>query len=444
MKTDKTAVVLFCDDFRINDNPALHYAVRDYENVVLLYIYNEGYLGRNLGLASKVFLHEVLKSFDNLLFKKYNVHLIIKKGDYVSNLKDVSNQINFDAIYFNHSYNFEQIKVEDRIREEFRNLDVKSFKGKLLFEPWQIKPASDVAFYKVFTPFSKECLRNVNLVGDLHLSPEEIKSVHNLQTLHVNDLKLLPEKQGRWFDGLLKNWNFLHEEVERNFLDFANSKLGFYKEDRNFPNKNSTSCVSAYLRFGVLSPRFCFDVACKKSSLDNHFISELLWREFAYHVMFYNQSFVKHELKSEYKSYVWDNSEVFFEKWKNGETGFDIVDAGMTELLKTGVIHNRVRMVTASFLIKDLFIDWKLGEEWFWDTLVDADPAVNPFSWQWVFGSGFDAAPYFRIFNPDSQREKFDPDGSYCKKWLSKDWKCDRIVSHDIQRNIALERYKAL
>ncbi len=261
----------------------------------------------------------------------------------------------------------------------------------------------------------------------------------------LENLNLLPTKENEWHESLLANWTFSHQEVEANFIEFVDHKLQDYKEDRNIPSKNGNSSISPYLRFGVLSPRTCFYIASFATKENNHqFVLELLWREFAYHVMFYNQNIETEELRPEYKDFKWQNDVALLKKWQKGETGFDLVDSGMKELWRTGVMHNRVRMVVASFLIKDLLIDWRLGEQWFWDTLVDADPAINPFSWQWVFGSGFDAAPYFRIFNPDSQREKFDPDGHYCNKWLPKGGRGQKIVDHKKQRAIALERYKNL
>ena len=160
--------------------------------------------------------------------------------------------------------------------------------------------------------------------------------------------------------------------------------------------------------------------------------------------MFYNQNIATQELKPAYKNFKWQHPSEFLTKWQEGETGYNMVDAGMKELYATGTMHNRVRMVAASFLTKDLLINWKDGEQWFWNTLVDADPAINPFSWQWVFGSGFDAAPYFRIFNPESQQEKFDPENSYCKKWLKNTKRPSKIVDHSFQRKFTLEIYKNL
>lgn len=442
MKIQKTAIVLFCDDFRIKDNPALYHATENYQNIIPLYIYNSHYLGRSLGESAKIFLHNVLISFCSLLKKEYQIELIIQKGNYVDVVQAIKEKCEIDAIYFNDSYTASQIDIQNQIKNKFKDLDIKTFKAKLLFSPWEIKPSSNIPFYKVFTPFAKECLQSINLIQTQYPKPQIIKSLHNIQSLKIEDLKLMPTQKNDLHSNLINYWNFDHSIIETKFINFSNDKLKSYKDDRNIPSKNGTSFISPYLRFGMISPKMCFNIISEIHDISNQFIMELLWREFSYHVMFYNQNIATEELKHEYKNFKWNSNDVWFQKWKKGETGFDIVDAGMIELLHTGIVHNRVRMVTASFLIKDLLIDWRLGEQWFWEKLVDADPAINPFAWQWVFGSGFDAAPYFRIFNPESQKEKFDPNGTYCSKWLPDNWKSEKIVNHSIQRQITLERYK--
>ncbi len=441
----KTSIVIFSDDFRIIDNPALFHAAEKYQNIIPVYIYDENYLGRKLGSASKIFLKNVLLSFNNLLQKEYNIKLIIKKGNKFDEINKIIATNKIDAVYFNHSYTSSEIAFENEIKKK-QNIDVRSFKAKLLFDPWEIKPLSGLEYYRVFTPFSKECIKKFGDIKPIHPKPKISQSIHSISTLSAEDLDLDPPiNQGNWAEDLLKNWSFDYTTIEEKFKQFVKTKIHNYKEDRNIPEKNSTSMMSPYLRFGVISPKFClYQGITETNQSDNFFSLELLWREFAYHAMFYNQNIATIELKFQYGNFVWQENQDFFEKWTQGKTGFDIVDAGMMELWKTGVMHNRIRMITASFLIKDLLIDWKKGEHWFWNTLVDADPAINPSSWQWVFGSGFDASPYFRIFNPESQKEKFDPNSTYCKKWLRSDWKPLKIVNHDTQRKITLEKYKNL
>jgi deoxyribodipyrimidine photo-lyase len=434
------AVVLFSDDFRINDNQAFHCAVEENQIVIPIYIYNENYLGRPLGAASKVFLHYTLLSFDKLLNTEYNIRLIIRSGDYIEQLKKLFLENKFDQIYFNRSYSNAQIQVEQNIKDSFKSIQVKDFKAKTLFDPWDIMTGQD-SYFKVFTPFSKQCLRKTDLIGKIFSKPVKNISSVVLESIDINDLNLLPKNQGEWYKNVVKDLTFNHDEIESNYISFVNN-IDEYPAARNNPALNKTSKISQYLRFGLISPRLCFDIAFIAAGEYNQFILELLWREFAFHVMYYNQDIHLYELKQNYSHFKWDHNPIFIKKWQKGQTGFPIVDAGMKELNQTGLMHNRVRMITASFLIKDLLTDWRIGEEYFWDRLIDACPAVNPFSWQWVFGSGFDAAPYFRIFNPELQQKRFDPEYQYCNKWIKNN--SEQIVKHDIQKNIAMQRYKEI
>lgn len=439
-----TAIVLFNDDFRLNDNPSLHYACKKYDSVVPLYIYQEDYLGRKLGGASKVFLHYVLKAFDELLKEKYGINLVIRCGDVLQNLNQIIEETNASAIYFNRSYTEKQIQTEKLIVTEFSHVDVQSFKGKILFDPNEIQTSNGEPF-KIFTPFSKECLKNIEKIDEIFPIPEKIENHFLVNSLSISDLNLLPKNEGSWYENLIKNWEFNYDRIYENFNNFIEKKLIFYSDTRNNPAEYGNANISPYLRFGMMSAKICFEAsAIKFTNYHNQFNLELLWREFAYHTMYYNQNIVTQELRLQYQGYEWENDEELLNQWQRGVTGFEIVDAGMRELWKTGAMHNRVRMITASFLIKDLRIDWRLGEKWFWECLIDADPAINPFSWQWVFGSGFDGAPYFRIFNPDLQKERFDPKGIYCRKWLGDFYNIKKIVDHNTQRNITLEKYKTL
>ncbi len=411
-----TSIVIFCDDFRIKDNPALFHASQEYEKIIPLFVFDENYLGRKIGSAAKVFLHHVLKSFDELLREKYDVKLILRKGDVVDEINKIKAKTKVDAIYFNRSYCKKQIEAEEKIAKEFSNLDVKSFKAKLLFEPSEIKTLQDSCF-KVFTPFSAACLKKADLVGEFLTKPKTLKSVDNIDSLNLSDLNLLPKNEGKWHLNLIKNWQFDYEKIAEIASDFLSQKLENYAVNRNMTDSNGNSGLSPYLRFGMVSPRIIFNAA-RNYEHHRQFVLELLWREFAYHVSYYNPEIASRELKEEYKNFEWEDDSGALEKWKKGETGFDIVDAGMKEIRQTGAMHNRVRMIVASFMIKDLLVDWREGEKYFWDCLVDADVAINPFSWQWVFGSGFDAAPYFRIFNPDLQQEKYDPEKNIARSGL--------------------------
>lgn len=422
------AIVLFSDDFRIKDNPAFYNACLQYTQIIPVFIYNQNYTGRKLGEASCVFLHHVLKSFSNLLYHKYGGHLVIKKGNIIEELKKIIQETGAEKIFFNRSYTVKERETEALI---VKNFNAESFKAKLLFEPSKIRKL------KVFTPFWKECLRNIHLVQKPILPPSKVK-IANSSSLNVEDLNLLPKQN--WHINLANYWEFDYEKIENNTSDFLKTKLQNYKEDRNFPALNGASKFSPYIRFGVLSVNFLFWEAAGKSDF---FASELGWREFAFASAFHlNKNLWEQEIRPEFSKFEFEENKNFFTKWRKGETGEELIDAGMHELYETGYMHNRVRMLTASYLIKDLLVSWKEGEAWFWNTLCDACPIVNPFSWQWVFGSGYDASPFFRIFNPDLQAEKFDPKKEYINFWNKT--LAFKLVNHEQARKKAMEKYNLI
>ncbi len=435
------ALVIFCDDFRIKDNPALTAASAEATNIIPFFVYDENYLGRKIGAAAKVFLHHVLKSFNNLLKDEYGASLVLRKGDSFAQIAKIIKEAKIDAVYFNESNIESQAALAKKIAKEFSHLTIKSFKAKTLFKPLEIKTGKG-EYFKVFTPFAKECLKNISLIGEVAKAPKNIKSQHDLKSLSVEELDLLPKNEGSWHLDIADSWSFDYKKIASNIIKFLDKKLADYHENRNLAGVEGTSRISPYLRFGMISVRALFYEASRRDH-SQQFLYEILWREYAYHVNFFHKNFHLQEVKKNYGDFEWIEDDGSLALWGKGKTGFDIVDAGMAELWKTGFMHNRVRMIAASFLIKDLLLDWKKGEQWFWECLVDADAAVNPFSWQWVFGSGFDAAPYFRIFNPDLQRQRFDPQGEYCKKWLPKKYAAKKIVDHDVRRRVALEKYKA-
>ena len=243
--------------------------------------------------------------------------------------------------------------------------------------------------------------------------------INNQHSLNLEDLNLLPTNPN-W----AINWNQLYkisEEEAHNLAEnFMTNKIEYYKKNRDFPASNNTSLLSPYLHFGIISPKQIYfkSMAFADNEGSDHFLSEIGWREFSYHLLYHFPELPHKNFKSKFDNFPWENNQQDLEKWQTGTTGLPLIDAGMRQLQQTGWMHNRVRMVVASFLTKNLLIDWKIGQEWFWDYLVDADLAANSASWQWVFGSGSDAAPYFRIFNPIIQSQKFDPKGDYIKRWI--------------------------
>jgi len=440
---NSTAIVLFCDDFRINDNQALHQAVQNYANVVLVYVYAENYLGRNLGAASKVFLHYALKSFQNLLHEKYSASLVIRAvkdvNDIAPELLKIHSEHNFEAIFAAKSYIARQIKTQEQITQTFEAKNVKTIftKGKIIFD------TADVKQFKIFTPFSKHCFSNLHLLSDMAMSHKTITSKHNLASLSVDELGLLPTNQGRWAQKMMQFYETSYDKIEENFVNFITQKLHSYAEERNNLEAGQNSAISPFLRFGMLSPNWCFNFCLTMGGGQNQFALELLWRDFSYHTAYHNPQIETEEIRPIYKNFRWNNDLQHLKLWQKGQTGFDIVDAAMNQLYTTGTMHGRARMISASFLIKDLLCNWKLGEQWFWDTLADADPAINPFSWQWVFGSGLDGAPYFRIFNPHLQAQRFDPNFVYRKKWLKpSNHLTPPIVCHNLQSKETMLRYK--
>ncbi len=433
-----TGLVVFCDDFRVKDNSALFYATQKHEKVILLYIFDKNYIGRDLGLGYKSFLYCTLKSFSTLLQKDYNAKLIIREGLSDDVISEIVEKHGVSCIYKSESYDYFQFKQEQELKEKFKD-KIQFFKGKTLFHPNEIK-TNEGNHFKIYTPFYKSCIVNRKKIEETLPEPTQINAINNIDSLSVEDLGLKNDLT----QNIQSIYEFDYEKITNNAQDFLKNKIKSYEENRNIPSLDATSKFSPYFRVGILSPRMIYNAAQFYFNTEK-FISEIIWREFACHVGFFYQDIHKKTFKQNYNNFEFDDNKYFYNAWKNGETGFDFVDAGMKELVATGNMHNRVRMVVASCLIKDLLINWRLGEEFFWEYLVDADPIVNPFSWQWVFGSGFDGAPYFRIFNPDLQLQRFDPNRMYCKKWLGNIVSLKKpIVDRKIQKNIILSRYRAV
>lgn len=466
----KTAIIWFRQDLRINDNPAFAYALENFDSILGLYIHDKK--PRESGGASKWFLHYTLENFSNSLKNSHKVDLIFKKGDSEKILEKVINEVNPDGVFWNRIYEPENIKRDKKIKETIKKaeIDVKSFNGSLLVEPWQIKNGSG-EYYKVFTSFYKKAISDHKPREIIENSKKQSKSLRtNITSLKLEELNLLPQKPD-WSKKMLDYWNFGEEAAAENLDEFLNGKVSDYKNNRDIPSIEGTSKLSPYLHFGVISPHQIFH---KAENLKNSekFISEIYWREFSYNLMFNFEKMDQENFRPEFDNFPWQNNKEFLHKWQSGNTGYPIVDAGMRELWETGWMHNRVRMIVGSFLTKHLLTHWKAGEKWFWDTLVDASPANNTASWQWIAGCGADAAPYFRIFNPVKQGEKFDPDGDYVKRWvpelyelpkefIHKPWEADEnileaanlelgndypypIVNHSMAREAALKAYQKM
>tara|TARA_Y100000389_G_scaffold38523_2_gene32903 strand:- start:2803 stop:4173 length:1371 start_codon:yes stop_codon:yes gene_type:complete len=411
------SIIWLRNDLRLSDNLAIDYAAKNSHQILFLYIED-----LSIGSASKWFLHHALQAFNNDVMQKYNTKLIIKSGDEQEILQNLVKKYNINSILWNRIYEPEKIDRDTKIKEYFKKsgLVVESFNCSLLFEPFEIKNLSG-SFFKVFTPFWKKCLTKI---ANLPF-PTQIPKSLNLIKLEKNDgfelkkLNLLP-KNPNW----AKNWHKIYKISEESAHDmadeFVQNNAQIYKIARDFPAKNSTSLLSPFLHYGLISPKHLYYKIIPYFNDDNVkcFLSEIGWREFSYHLLYHFPDLPKKNFKAKFDNFAWKNNENDLKKWQKGQTGFPIIDAGMRELLQTGRMHNRVRMIVASFLTKNLLIDWRIGQKWFWDCLIDADLAANSASWQWVAGSGADASPYFRIFNPITQSQKFDNEGIYIRKYL--------------------------
>lgn len=418
--TAKTAIVWFRQDLRLKDHPALHHAATQGYQILPVYILDDENAGEwCMGGASRWWLHQSLQSLNRSL--KNNLHFY--KGRAEEILPSLVTQKNATAVFWNRCYEPWQIQRDAQIKTTLKeqNTEVLSFNASLLWEPWDIKK-DDGTPYKVFTPFYRNgCLKAPEPPAPLS-TPSEIffSGQENQTSLHT--LGLLPKI--KWYEDMEKFWDAGESAAQERFRHFLHYGLKGYKEGRNRPDLEKISRLSPYLHFGEISVRDVwhavrsYAIAHGLESDTDTFCSELGWREFSHALLYQNPDLPESPLNKKFSAYPWEENKTYLELWQHGQTGIPIVDAGMRQLWKTGWMHNRVRMITASFLVKNLRLHWRHGENWFWDTLVDADLANNAASWQWVAGCGADAAPYFRIFNPVTQGEKFDPDGAYVREFV--------------------------
>ncbi len=458
-----TTILWLRQDLRLHDNPAL-FAAAARGAVVPVYILDDETAGKwRLGGASRWWLHHSLSSLSNEL-RKFNIHLIIKKGNPQNILERMSIETGADTVMWNRCYEPYATARDANIKTHLKakGMHVESFNASLLFEPWEIKNQQG-GFFKVFTPFWKHCLNKPPPSPPLPIPI--IINGHSkfISSDTLDNLNLLPTKPD-WASGLRTTWKVGEHAAQQQLTHFLNDGLARYDGGRDIPSQNNTSRLSPHLHFGEISPRqIWYQISECSEKLGGHvnkYLAEIGWREFSYHLLYHFPELPHAPFNPKFTHFTWQENERSFNKWRMGQTGYPLVDAGMRELWHTGIMHNRVRMVTASFLTKHLRIDWRKGEAWFWDTLVDADLAANAASWQWVAGCGADAAPYFRIFNPYTQSEKFDPQGEYIKQWIPelrslssseihKPWNYTKhytkpIIEHDTARKEALAAYAAL
>ncbi|MGN7965214.1 cryptochrome/photolyase family protein [Microbacterium sp. 22179] len=434
------SIVWFRDDLRLADNPALRAAIDRGEPILAVYVLDEESPGiRPLGGAARWWLHHSLASLSERLRERGGA-LVLRRGPAARVIPQVVADADAGAVFWNRRYGRPERDIDAELKTALRNdgVEVASFAGSLLHEPWTVTTGAGTHF-SVFTPFWRACLSLPAPRLPLP-EPREIDGIRSAPASDdLDDWALLPTRPD-WAEGLRETWEPGEPAARRRLRSFLGEDLGSYDRARDEPSAGATSLLSPRLRWGEISP---FTVWHEAVSADGAggFLSELGWREFAWHTLFHFPDLATKNLRPEFDAFPWPRLKPsHLGAWQRGETGVPLVDAGMRELWRTGYMHNRVRMVTASFLVKNLLIDWHRGEEWFWDTLVDADGANNPFNWQWVAGSGADAAPYFRIFNPELQAKKFDPKRLYISQWAS-DAPTEPIVDLGETRKAALAAY---
>ena len=413
-----TGIFWIREDFRIDNNPALSFATNNHENVVALYIYNNTEFD-NKREAQKWWLFKSLESIKTEL-SKFKINLEILKGDELDIFSKLKKKDNV-CIYWNKIYEPDVISKGKKIRDIFikNEIEYKYFKGNILNE-FQEVTKNDGTPFKVFTPFWRTAEQIfLNQPPSKNYTVKKKTKAINFFKNSIDLKNILPNK--KWYEKFDKYWKVSENDSKKILKDLLENKIQDYGTNRDIPSINGTSRLSPYLKFGQIHVntiwKKCSELKSKGIGY-RKYINELGWREFSHSLINYFPEFLKGNFRKEFDKFPWAKNEKFLKAWKKGMTGYPIVDAGMRELYETGWMHNRIRMVVGSFLVKHLRINWIEGEKHFRNCLLDFNKANNVAQWQWVAGCGADAAPYFRIFNPILQGEKFDKEGIYVKKWV--------------------------
>ena len=434
-------IVWFRDDLRLADNPALRAALDGDGPVLGLYVLDEASPGvRPLGGAARWWLHHSLASLAARLAERGG-KLVLRRGPAGRILRELVDETGATAVFWNRRYGGAERDIDAETKTALREsgVEVASFAASLLFEPWTVTTGAGTPF-RVYSPFWRACLALPAPRAPLPEPREVPGPAHAPASDRLDDWGLLPTAPD-WAGGLRERWEPGEPAARQRLRTFIDDDLADYGPARDESGAGATSLLSPRLRWGELSPHAVWHAAIAAGG-GGPFLGELGWREFAWHTLFHAPDLAERNLRPEFDRFPWPPLRPdHLSAWQEGRTGVPLVDAGMRELWETGHMHNRVRMVTASFLVKNLRIDWRHGEQWFWDTLVDADAANNPFNWQWVAGSGADAAPYFRVFNPVLQAKKFDRDGRYVARWAPDAAGREPIVDLDDTRRAALAAY---
>jgi deoxyribodipyrimidine photo-lyase len=414
-------IVWFRQDLRLTDNPALTAAASTGAPLLPVYILDDENAGEwKMGSASRWWLHQSLSSLDNSLDDQ--LRIFRGKADVI--VPDIARRLNAGHVFWNRCFEPWRIARDRRIMAELRasGSNVSVFNGSLLFEPQSIVKADGMP-YKVYTPFyRKGCLCGDN-------EPRAPLETPRLVDFHAADvggalteLDLMPPID--WYREIATSWTPGEAGAQQRLEAFLDAGIANYSHGRNRPDRNFVSRLSPHLHFGEISPHQIWHRVKEGENARAHsahvedFLNELGWREFSYYLLYHHPGMPRRNLQRKFDRFPWRDDPQSLSCWQRGQTGYPIVDAGMRELWRTGYMHNRVRMIVASFLVKNLLIHWHHGADWFWDCLLDADLSNNSASWQWVAGCGADAAPFFRIFNPVTQGQKFDPDGRYVRRYV--------------------------
>lgn len=426
-----TAIVWLRRDLRLSDNPALSNALESSDKVLMVYIHApDEEAPWQPGAASDWWLHHSLVAFARSLHGT-SAKLVIRRGDSLQTLRSLAAETGAGSVFWNRLYDPAIVARDRKIRKTLNDegIEVHSHNGALLREPWEATK-DDGSMYRVYTPFSRRYFEMESLPETLD-APEQIPSRHlDVETLEVDDLKLLPAVD--WDAGFHDHWTPGETAGQQRLQTFLEDAVAHYDEGRNIPAEDGVSLLSPHLHFGELSPRQVWhETVFHGQRMENEgrhradavelvkpYLRQLIWRDFAHHILFHQPETDRQPFNDKFSSFEWDHDQALLERWQQGKTGIPLVDAGMRQLWHTGWMHNRVRMLVASVLTKNALNHWLDGAKWFWDTLVDANLANNSMGWQWTAGCGVDAAPYFRIFSPTRQGERFDQHGEYVKQWV--------------------------
>ena len=422
-------IVWIRDDFRLEDNSALAYACKNHDSVSAIYIFNKDYFD-NKREAQKWWISKSIESFRKNL-NDYNVNfeiIISKEIDVFSKLKDKNLNIYWNKVYEPH-----QLNLDNQIIELLNNKKIpyRLFKGNVLNE-YQSITKKDGTPFKVFSPFWRHAEQvYIEKVPKNNFKIQKVKLKKNIFNSKFNVIDILPKKN--WYKKFDNYWIVSEEESHTQLKKFLNERISKYGNDRDYPFLNGSSRLSPYLRNGQINVNTIWHQCTKLKNRNigiRKYLNELGWREFSHSLINYFPKMLKGNLRKEFDKFPWDRNKKNLIAWKKGLTGYPIVDAGMRQMYETGWMHNRIRMVVGSFLVKHLRINWIEGEKYFRNCLLDFNEANNVAQWQWVAGCGADAAPYFRIFNPILQGEKFDKNGEYVKKWVPELRKCPSKFIH--------------